>query len=258
MANPTPLELMQKAQVAIEESLYSYGRIGRIEADASVTVNVPGKPGYVYVRTGTDDPTGLTDALCLRAPRLANIPVKMMRVAGFKVIVGVDYTSQHFQPSVHFDVGYHHHGAGSGLGRERDGARAFNVGDISIPDSTATDLTFDSTRYDFGNYYDFANRDRLTAQEEGLYAVTANIAFAHSATGYRRVNLRRSTGLVVASITQQAVTESGIGTVMIATTESYFLAGQYVVCEVYQNSGGALDVVHVDGCSPEFVMTRIG
>ena len=123
----------------------------------------------------------------------------------------------------------------------------------SIDDSTETEVILPVRRIDENDYWDAGFNTRLTAPETGWYVLSANLSFAANATGYRQLVLRRSTGLILAQDTRQAVTETGIVTSLQATTVAHFLAGQYVVCEVLQTSGGALDVL-----VPEFAMVRTG
>lgn len=81
-----------RAWKGAEERRWVIGRLGRLNADASVTIDVPQRPGYVYVALGADGSLGLAIAFNPGAvPHTDRLPIRMLRdQAGRLVIDSVD------------------------------------------------------------------------------------------------------------------------------------------------------------------------
>lgn len=130
-----------------------------------------------------------------------------------------------------------------------------NIGTTS--DSTAV-LTFNSERWDTGNFHSTAtNTSRLTAPTAGLYMIGGHVAFATNGTDYREVRIRLNGTTHLAS----QATGAGVSidpTRMSVTTTYQLAAGDYVELTVVQSSGGALDVIAEGNNSPEFWIVRLG
>jgi len=138
-----------------------------------------------------------------------------------------------------------------------EGARAYNSGNISVPNNASTDLTFDSERYDTNSIHStVTNTGRLTCQTAGKYVITGSIAWDTNTTGIRSmgVYLNNTTWLTLANQSPIA----GDNTRMSVSTIYTLAAADYVTLRVYQNSGGALNVIAAGNFSPEFSMQRIG
>lgn len=145
------------------------------------------------------------------------------------------------------------------------GVRVYRGSDQSIPDSAFTNLLFGTEKYDTASsvastyHSNSSNTDRLTVPSglAGYYRIAANISWAVSATGTRRMRIQHSTDGVIAADSRPGLT--GINTQMSLATEWYFAAGDYCYVEVWQNTGGALAI---DGTTntylPAFGMSRIG
>lgn len=70
------------------------GRLGRLNADGSVTIQVAGRPGEVFVALGSDGSFGLTTAKNPGAvPTIGFLPVRMKREASGLVIRAIDYNN---------------------------------------------------------------------------------------------------------------------------------------------------------------------
>ena len=136
-------------------------------------------------------------------------------------------------------------------------ARVYNSASISIPNTTVTYLTFNSERRDDGALHDTsANTDRLTAPVSGWYRITGHVEFASNATGFRSVSIRMNAGNIpIAATNPNAV--NGDTTLITLSTEIYLSALDFVRLAVYQNSGGALNVLSTAQYSPEFVMVLV-
>jgi hypothetical protein len=134
-------------------------------------------------------------------------------------------------------------------------ARVYNNANISIPDSAVTALTFNTVRRDNGGLYNAANPSRLTAPVDGWYLITGTAVFTTSAGGTRRIGTIKINGTGVAQV------EWGYGASTFPgeniTTLYYLTAGQYAEFCVYQDSGGALNIMYYANYSPEFAMALI-
>lgn len=133
------------------------------------------------------------------------------------------------------------------------GARVYNNANISIADSTFTVLTFNSERYDTNSYHSTSsNTGRLTVPAAGKYLIIGQIAFAGGA-GVRGVQIRLNGTTTLASNFVNPVT--GASTDLIVVTEYELAASDYVELVVYQNSGGAINVLLGANYSPEFMIS---
>jgi hypothetical protein len=137
------------------------------------------------------------------------------------------------------------------------GARVYNSSNISIPDNTSVNLTFDSERYDTDDIHSTAtDTERLTCKTAGIYIIIGNCRFATNATGRRFFSFRLNGGTYIAveewDTNQNFVTRPTICTIYQLDVDDY------VVFSVLQTSGGALNIEAVGNYSPEFMMQKIG
>jgi hypothetical protein len=136
------------------------------------------------------------------------------------------------------------------------GARVYDSANQSIVSGTYTTITFDSERFDTDGIHSVvSNTDRLTAQRDGVYLISATIRFATNSTGIRWVGIRLN-GTAYIVIADQNAT-SGYSTRITLTTLYELSTDDYVDLRVWQNSGGALNVEAVGNYSPEFGMVRM-
>jgi hypothetical protein len=132
-------------------------------------------------------------------------------------------------------------------------ARAYNSANISINTATLTALTFNSERWDTDTIHDTAvNTGRLTCKTAGLYTLSASIAFASNATGVRFVGIKIN-GVYVAF--HGGAAASGLDTRVTVATQYEMAVNDFAEVDVYQDSGGALNVLAAGNYSPEFLMT---
>ncbi len=137
------------------------------------------------------------------------------------------------------------------------GTRVFNSANISISNATSTALTFDTEDFDTDNIHSVvSNTNRLTCVTAGYYLIWAQIEFAASAVGVRHLNLKKNATLYLGT---NIMVAPGGGTVARgnAVTVALLAAGDYVEAEVYQDSGGSLNVNSNSDWSPIFGMIRI-
>jgi hypothetical protein len=137
-------------------------------------------------------------------------------------------------------------------------ARVYHNANQSITNTTATALAFNSERWDTNVIHDtVTNNSRLTCKTAGIYQINGNISWATHATGLRILQMKLNGATIIAHNTVVSVGGAFQTTMVIGTT--YQLAvNDYLQLEVYQNSGGALNVETGANYSPEFMMTRLG
>lgn len=146
--------------------------------------------------------------------------------------------------------------ASTAAGNADIGARVYNSAAIPIPNNTVVDLTFNSERWDTGGLHDPAlNPARFTIQEAGKYLVTAHVGWTGNATGRRWLSITLN-GATRLAIDNMYPTDSATSYQSVSTIYD-FAAGDYLVADVYQTSGTTLDVVAIDGRSPEFAIQKI-
>ncbi len=137
------------------------------------------------------------------------------------------------------------------------GARVFNSANISIPDFAVTTLTFDSERFDTDAIHSATvNPGRLTARTAGKYVIVGHVAFATNAIGDRQVGIRLNG---ITDIGVDSRRPISLFTTQFSVPAIYELSvNDYVELRVFQNSGGALNVVASGNISPEFSMMKVG
>ena len=139
------------------------------------------------------------------------------------------------------------------------GARVYNNAAISIDNTTATNLTFNTERYDTDTIHDTStNTGRLTCKTAGKYLIIANIQWAGVG-----LDTRRSVGIYLGGATYigRVDTTSSIAEheeIQSVSTIYDLAVDDFVEVRVYQTSGQALEVKSTSAQSPEFMMHRIG
>ena len=140
-------------------------------------------------------------------------------------------------------------------GNAEIGARAYNTANISIPDTTATLLTFDSERWDTDTIHDTStNTGRLTAKTAGKYLITGSVEYASNNTGMRTIWIQVN-GTAIAQDRVQSV-QSDVTRMTIATVYS-LAVNDYVELGVRHTAGTNVNIVAGSAYSPEFAMQRI-
>lgn len=129
MTNDDLKRLFDQAWKASEQRSWIAGLLGRINPDGSITVDVPDRPAFCYVRIGTDQTTTIArDAN--RVPRRANLPVRMRQEGNQLVIYDVDLASGRYEAATAADastgasgVPFHTHRTSTGLEYEVEALR---------------------------------------------------------------------------------------------------------------------------------------
>ncbi len=97
----------------------------------------------------------------------------------------------------------------------------------------------------------------MTAQRAGKFLIGANCQTAANSTGSRRVRIRLNGATVIALVMDND--PDGTLTCPLFASVLYDLsANDYVTCDVFQDSGGSLDISAVTDWSPQFWMVKMG
>lgn len=137
------------------------------------------------------------------------------------------------------------------------GARVFHSVQQSIPSGTDTLLNFDTELYDTDNIHDnVTNNTRLTCKTAGLYLIIGGASFYYNATGRRYLGIKKN------NTSWEAVHSWGKNQVSYTHMQALALdqlsVNDYVELVVYQNSGGALNILLSYYYTPSFMMQRVG
>lgn len=124
------------------------------------------------------------------------------------------------------------------------GVSVFKSANQSISNATNTIVTFDSEDYDTNNFHStVTNTSRLTVPSglAGKYLVNANIVFNNNATGIRILYFMKNGSNNCTPSLQNA--SSSLGTYLTGSGVFNLAVGDYIEIQVYQSSGGALDIL---------------
>ncbi len=140
-------------------------------------------------------------------------------------------------------------------------ARVYNSGNISIPDSVSTALTYDSERFDNDDIHPASgNTGRLECKTAGLYLIITQVKWAEFSTTDRQTTIKLNNTTTIGA--HASTGDSGNDEIrwQVATTMYELVVGDYVETVVYQNRGdaGTVNVLAAANYSPEFMMCRLG
>lgn len=130
-------------------------------------------------------------------------------------------------------------------------ARIFRNSNQSIPNNTATSISFTTERKDVGDMFDSGSPTLLTIPDPGDFMVGGHIRWASAAGGFREVRI------VVNSVTIEASerTPPVSGDITIQSVVTYvpnLQTNDTLELIVIQTSGGAVNVERSTNFSPEF------
>lgn len=134
--------------------------------------------------------------------------------------------------------------------------RVHNNAAQPIPNSALTILNFQSERFDLtGMHSTVTNVSRLTIATSGKYLIGGHAEFAHNPGGTKRTILVWRNGTT--SVAEQSGTPANavFGSRLGVVTLLNLIAGDFVELGAFQDSGGALDILDLDGVSAEFWAT---
>lgn len=139
-----------------------------------------------------------------------------------------------------------------GKTEERFRCKANHSAAQSISGSTTTILAFNTDLWDVGGLHDTStNNGRITfptGSNRGMWTANAQVPFAANATGRREVRMWHmpfggGVGVIIAKVVTAGLSDGGVGpTIPIHAEVNAPGVGDWLEVDVWQNSGGALDV----------------
>ena len=135
-------------------------------------------------------------------------------------------------------------------------ARVYSSASITLLNNTPTTLTFDTQRFNSGEWDSTTNPSRITAIVDGIYSISGSVSFSPNSTGQRSLSIRKSGSNNIAS-EQVPNASASLPTNLTVSTITSLAAGDYVELVALQNSGGNLSVLQSSQYSPEFAAVRL-
>lgn len=124
----------------------------------------------------------------------------------------------------------------------------------SVANNSTSILYMNGVFFDDNGMFNLSQANRLTVKEDGIYDVKALVTFATNTAGRRVLRISRNGSGASNSIRQIAVSPvSGDGTSVFANTIHKLSVGDFLICEVLQDSGASLNVLNAT-----FEMVKIG
>ena len=137
--------------------------------------------------------------------------------------------------------------------------RVSNSANIAVGDASTTRLTFNTDVFasTSGMHSTATNSGRLIATSSGIYCITGTVTWAPNSSGLRQARILIN-GSSFATIQTLPSASGTFNTDQNITTIYRFASsGSYAELEVYQNSGGSLNVLSAGDHSPTFAMTKL-
>jgi hypothetical protein len=116
------------------------------------------------------------------------------------------------------------------------------AGPVSISNNTNTMVSFTTENIDDNNYWSAGSPTRLTMPETGWYMLGALVTYANNSSGVRNTNIVFNGTPRLAVDSRMPL--SGAVTNVTLGNPYYLGATNYVELQVFQNSGGALDITN--------------
>lgn len=137
------------------------------------------------------------------------------------------------------------------------GANVTHDTTVSVPNSTPQILAFNTVNYDTDGYHDAGSNTKLTIQKAGAYRITATVEFSLHNAGTRRVTILLNGTDVIGRFS--GGNAGGVSlSVVTATCDWKLEVDDELEVEVYQDSGGPLDINAADFYSPVFSLQYLG
>jgi hypothetical protein len=137
------------------------------------------------------------------------------------------------------------------------GANIYKTSAQSIANATFTNVNFEAENFDTDGFHStVTNTSRMTIPtgKNGKYLVTANLAFDTNSTGIRACVIRKNNADYAKGTWIGAFNESAV---LVATQIIDLVATDYIEIQVYQSSGGALNIKG-DAASSMFSIQYLG
>lgn len=135
--------------------------------------------------------------------------------------------------------------------------RAYRSSIQEIANNTETAILFTAERWDTDTIHDNStNTNRLTCKTAGIYGIYTNILWESNGSGRRRIAIKLNGTTYIAWDNREIDATGDFG--QNVYTEYSLAVNDYVDVQVYQDSGGALDIQATGNYSCEFGMTYLG
>jgi len=135
------------------------------------------------------------------------------------------------------------------------GARVTNSTATTISDNTFTAVPLDTETFDTGNLHSTSvNTDRFTITVAGKYLIIATAGFVNNATGMRTLNVRLNGSNNIIFNQDSSATVSTFNHLASSSTIIDLVASDFVSFEVFQTSGGNLDLNAFGDFAPVFAI----
>ena len=122
-------------------------------------------------------------------------------------------------------------------------AHAFSTVNQTISDNTWTAIAFNSDYWDTDNMHSTTlNTSRMTTITPGKYRYTAHASFVSNVTGIRGMRFKRNGTSQGVTLVQTSSVLTLNPVLLVCVYEFNLLLSDYVEVEVYQNTGGNLDI----------------
>jgi hypothetical protein len=144
------------------------------------------------------------------------------------------------------------------LGPWKNGVGVYRTTNQSINDITTTVISFDAVRFSYGDaglMWVVGSPTQLTCVVPGVYHIVANVTWAASTVGVRLLGLRIDGATPVAASDTNALSLGTAATRQSVSGVYQMAVGDYVEVTVYQNTGGALNIL--TSRPPEFQAWRL-
>ena len=119
------------------------------------------------------------------------------------------------------------------------GAHVYRSTTQSITSALWTEIAFNTQVFDIGDFWVSGSPGRFTVPTDGVYLAIAHAAFASNITGYRLIRMKVN-GVQIARHNHGAA-DGGVQYLLVSKIRQ-LSAAQYITAEVYQTSGGALNI----------------
>jgi hypothetical protein len=136
-------------------------------------------------------------------------------------------------------------------------AYAYHSANQSISNATWTTVALDSERYDSDTIHDLVtNNSRLTCKTAGKYMLVFQGLLAANATGYRfaRFLLNGVTPIVEDGVPSLGASHASR---LLCSVQWDLAVNDYIEAQVFQDSGGALNLLATAGVSPGLMWARL-
>lgn len=140
----------------------------------------------------------------------------------------------------------------------KPGARVYNGSAVTLTTNTETAIPLDSELWDSGGWHSTSSSNtRVTVDKPGMYLVSATLAYAGHATGYRDLQIRLNGGATPIQKSSRPGVSASFATYVDTAFVYKLNAGDYLEMYAYQNSGGNLDVMSGGGYRPSLTVQLI-